>query len=54
MDGTISGALTAWAPPLTGTLADCQDLDTVGKWEKSIQILQDAVCQQMFYFLNLL
>ena len=42
MDGTISGALTAWAPPLTGTLADCQDLDTVGKWEKAISILQDA------------
>ena len=42
MDGTISGALTAWAPPLTGTLADCTPLDTVGKWEKSIQILQDA------------
>ena len=42
MDGTISGALTAWAPPLTGTLAECQDLDTVGKWEKAISILQDA------------
>ena len=42
MDGQISGALTAWAPPLSGSLAECQNLDTVGKWEKSIQILQDA------------
>ena len=42
MDGTISGALTAWAPKLTGTLAECQDLDTVGKWEKAVSILQDA------------
>ena len=42
MDGTISGALTAWAPELTGTLAECQDLDTVGKWEKAVSILQDA------------
>ena len=42
MDGTISGALTAWAAPLTGTLAECESLDTVGKWEKAISILQDA------------
>jgi len=42
MDGTISGALKAWAAPLTGTLAECGELDTVGKWEKAISMLQDA------------
>jgi len=42
MDGTISSALTAWAPELSGTLLDCQDLDSVGKWEKAVSILQEG------------
>ena len=37
MDGTISGALTAWAAPVTGVLADCDGLDTE---ENGINLLE--------------
>jgi|TARA_E500000331_G_C17242391_1_gene707566 peptide/nickel transport system substrate-binding protein len=42
MDGMISSALTAWVTPTEGVMAECKELDSVGRWEKSISILQDA------------
>ena len=42
MDGQMPAALTSWVAPVTGVLADCAELSSAEKWEKSIQILQDA------------
>ena len=46
MDGTISSALTAWTPELTGTLAECQDLDTVGNGKRPFLSYKMLVGQQ--------
>jgi ABC-type transport system substrate-binding protein len=40
MDGTIPSALSSWVAPTTGVLAECAELDSVGKFNKSIEILQ--------------
>ena len=42
MDGMMSSALTAWVTPTEGVMAECREYDSVGRWERSIQILQDA------------
>ena len=38
----MPAALTSWVAPVTGVLNDCAGLSAQEKWEKSIQILQDA------------
>jgi ABC-type transport system substrate-binding protein len=42
MDGQMPEALSAWVAPVTGVLADCDDLSAEERFNKSVEILQNG------------